>query len=125
MHNAWHGNAAINSLTSKLKSADTSAYEVTYVTTGSSPATIEYAASPPHGFAFDAEVVLLTHRLNLAFRRVPVTLVNEFSSTLSLRRNALPMLLDVMRLWVRNHTGRAAPDPQFIFAESEHERRAA
>ena len=77
------------------------------------------------GFAFDAEVVLLTHRLNLAFRRVPVTLVNEFSSTLSLRRNALPMLLDVMRLWVRNHTGRAAPDPQFIFAESEHERRAA
>ena len=34
------------------------------------------------GFAFDAEVVMLTHRLGLPFRRVPVTLVNEFSSTL-------------------------------------------
>jgi dolichyl-phosphate beta-glucosyltransferase len=77
------------------------------------------------GFAFDAEVVMLTHRLNLPFRRVPVTLVNEFSSTLSLRRNALPMLLDVMNLWVRNHTGRAVPDPEFVFLESEKERRAA
>lgn len=55
VHNALHGDAAINSLTSKLKTSDTSAYEVTYVTTGSSPATIEYAASPPHGFAFDAD----------------------------------------------------------------------
>jgi dolichyl-phosphate beta-glucosyltransferase len=77
------------------------------------------------GFAFDAEVVMLTHRLDLSFRRVPVTLVNEFSSTLSLRRNALPMLLDVMNLWIRNHTGRAVPDPEFIFVENEKERRAA
>ena len=49
------------------------------------------------GFAFDAEVVMLTHRLGLPFRRVPVTLVNEFASTLSLRRNVLPMLSDVVR----------------------------
>ena len=55
VHSALHGNAAINSVTAKLKTSDTSAYEVTYVTTGSSPATIEYAASPPHGFAFDAD----------------------------------------------------------------------
>ena len=41
---------------------------------------------------------MLTERLGLPFRRVPVALVNEFSSTLSLRRNALPMLLDVLRL---------------------------
>jgi dolichyl-phosphate beta-glucosyltransferase len=70
-------------------------------------------------FAFDAEVVLLTHRLNLPFRRVPVTLVNEFSSTLSLRRNALPMLLDVVRLRLRDQVGRGAPAPHFIFAEGE------
>ena len=57
------------------------------------------------GFAFDAEVVMLTHRLGLPFRRVPVTLVNEFASTLSLRRNALPMLLDVVRVRLRERAG--------------------
>jgi len=67
------------------------------------------------GFAFDAEVVLLTHRLGLPFRRVPVTLVNEFASTLSLRRNALPMLLDVLRLRLRERAGHVAPAPQFVF----------
>lgn len=79
------------------------------------------------GFAFDAEVVMLTHRLKLAFRRVPVTLVNEFTSTLSLRRNALPMLLDVMRVWFREKIGRSAPTPQFIFAPAvpDAERRKA
>jgi dolichyl-phosphate beta-glucosyltransferase len=71
------------------------------------------------GFAFDAEVVMLTHRLGLPFRRVPVTLVNEFSSTLSLRRNALPMLLDVVRLSMRDRLGRGVPSPQFVFATEE------
>lgn len=79
------------------------------------------------GFAFDAEVVMLTHRLHLPFRRVPVTLVNEFASTLSLRRNALPMLADVMRLWLRYQMGRGAPAPQWVIAPTEREpaRRAA
>jgi dolichyl-phosphate beta-glucosyltransferase len=71
------------------------------------------------GFAFDAEVVLLTHRLGLPFRRVPVTLVNELSSTISLRRNALPMLWDVLRLRLRDQFGRIAPAPQFIYAAEE------
>jgi hypothetical protein len=71
------------------------------------------------GFAFDAEAVLLTHRLGLPFRRVPVTLINEFASTLSLRRNALPMLSDVVRLWFRDRFGRGAPAPQFLFAPAE------
>jgi dolichyl-phosphate beta-glucosyltransferase len=79
------------------------------------------------GFAFDAELVMLTHRLGLPFRRVPVTLVNEFASTLSLSRNALPMLLDVMRVWLRQRTGKTVPAPHFIYAPSseEPERRAA
>ncbi len=67
------------------------------------------------GFAFDAEVVLLTHRLGLPFRRVPVTLVNEFASTLSLRRNVLPMLADVLRIWLRDRLDRGRPAPQFVF----------
>ena len=67
-----------------------------------------FARATIDGFAFDAEVVMLTHRLGLPFRRVPVTLINEFASTLSLRRNALPMLLDVMRLRLRDRAGRGA-----------------
>ena len=78
-----------------------------------------FARTTIDGFAFDAEVVMLTHRLGLPFRRVPVTLVNEFSSTLSLRRNALPMLLDVFRVCLRDRMGGRAPAPQFIFAAAE------
>lgn len=79
------------------------------------------------GFAFDAEVVMLTHRLGLPFRRVPVSLINEFSSTLSLRRNALPMLLDVVHVWLRDRAGRGAPAGHFVYesADDKHDRRAA
>lgn len=58
------------------------------------------------GFAFDAEVVLLTQRLGLPFRRVPVTLVNDYGSMLSLWRDTLPMLIDVVKLWWRNRGAR-------------------
>jgi dolichyl-phosphate beta-glucosyltransferase len=79
------------------------------------------------GFAFDAEVVLLTHRLGLSFERVPVSLIHEFDSTLSLRRSAIPMLCDVFRLWLRDRLGRGWPAPQFLVSEvdsgSEDERK--
>ncbi len=78
-----------------------------------------FARATIDGFAFDTEVVLLTHRLDLTFRRVPVTLVNEFSSTLSLRRNALPMLMDVIRLRLRNGLSGGAPAPEFILASAD------
>ena len=57
------------------------------------------------GFAFDAEVVFLSRRMRLKFTRVPVTLINEYSSTLSLSRHALPMLLDVLRVRWRGWWG--------------------
>ena len=78
-----------------------------------------FARTTIDGFAFDAEVVMLTHRLDLPFRRVPVALINEFSSTLSLRRNALPMFMDVLRVWLRERAGGELPAPQFIFAAAE------
>ncbi|HVU88963.1 MAG TPA: dolichyl-phosphate beta-glucosyltransferase [Pirellulales bacterium] len=53
------------------------------------------------GFAFDTEVVLLARRLKLAHRCLPVTLVNEMASTVSLARHALPMLLDVVKMRAR------------------------
>ncbi|MEN6406943.1 MAG: glycosyltransferase [Thermoguttaceae bacterium] len=79
-----------------------------------------FARSAIDGFAFDTEVVLLTHRLGLPFRRIPVTLVNEFSSTLSLRRHAIPMLLDVLRLrWRFASYGNAPPVRAVVPLEDE------
>ncbi len=57
------------------------------------------------GFAFDAEVVFLAGRLRLPYRRVPVNLIHDYDSTLSLRRHALPMLWDVIRLRLRDWLG--------------------
>ena len=55
-HNVLHEGAAISALSNKIKSADKSPYEVTYVTTGSNPVTTELAASPPRDFAFGTTV---------------------------------------------------------------------
>lgn len=62
------------------------------------------------GFAFDAEVVFLTHQLGLSYRRIPVTLINEYASTISLTRHALPMLLDVIGVRRRAWRGEYALD---------------
>lgn len=49
-----HGNkATIDSFTASLQSGAPKAFAVTYVTTGSSPATVVYAVKPPTGVAFD------------------------------------------------------------------------
>jgi dolichyl-phosphate beta-glucosyltransferase len=50
------------------------------------------------GFAFDVEVVYLTKQLRFSYCRIPVSLVNEHSSTLSLRRDALTMVRDVLKV---------------------------
>jgi len=77
------------------------------------------------GFAFDAEVVLLTHRLGLSFRRVPVALVYEFSTTLSVWRSALPMLWDVLCLRGRDMLRRGPPPPRHPCVEVEESRKSA
>jgi dolichyl-phosphate beta-glucosyltransferase len=66
------------------------------------------------GFAFDAEVVSLVQRLGFEYRRIPVTLVREYASTLSLRHDTLPMLLDIARLWWRGVISRdRLPEPRW------------
>ncbi len=57
------------------------------------------------GFAFDAEVVFLTHHLGLTYRRIPVDLINEESSSLSIWRHTLPMLREVFQIRVRAFGG--------------------
>jgi dolichyl-phosphate beta-glucosyltransferase len=74
-----------------------------------------FARTTIDGFSFDAEVVMLAHSLGLTLRRVPVTLINDYASTLSLRRNALPMLLDIAKLWLRGRLGRSQPGPHFMY----------
>ncbi len=56
VHSVLHQGAAISALSNKLKSADKNPYEVTYVTTGSTPVTTELASSPPHQLAFSTTV---------------------------------------------------------------------
>jgi dolichyl-phosphate beta-glucosyltransferase len=51
-----------------------------------------------NSFAFDIEIVVLIRTLRIRFQRIPVTLINERASTLSLFRHALPMLVDMFRV---------------------------
>jgi dolichyl-phosphate beta-glucosyltransferase len=50
------------------------------------------------GLAFDVEVLYLAERLGLICARVPVLQLNEYASTISLRRQALPMLMELLRI---------------------------
>jgi glycosyltransferase involved in cell wall biosynthesis len=78
------------------------------------------------GFAFDAEVVYLAEQMGVPIRRIPVRLVNEHSSTLSIRRHALPMLADVMRIRVRRYPDLAAATQRLQSARQvPAQRRAA
>ena len=61
-------------------------------------ATQVFSRTTINGFAFDAEVVFLARRLRLSQSCVPVRLINEDGSTLSLTRHAIPMLLDVLKI---------------------------
>lgn len=78
------------------------------------------------GFAFDAEVVLLCHRLHVPFRRIAVRLINEYSSTLSVSRHGWGMFCDLLRLAVRDHiSGRTAPPVRMLPAPLHETRKAA
>lgn len=68
-----------------------------------------FSRAQVNGFAFDTEVVMLAERLDLARCCLPVTLVNEESSTVSLWRHSLPMLRDVALAWFRLGRRRIAP----------------
>ncbi|MEI6239432.1 MAG: glycosyltransferase [Planctomycetia bacterium] len=66
------------------------------------------------GFAFDAEAILVARRLGYAAARVPVRLVNEAGSTVSLRRHAPAMLRDIVAARLRHgmHAGPPTAVPQ-------------
>ena len=51
-HTVEGNRATIDAFTTKMKSGEPPKFEVTYVTTGSSPVKIIYAAEPPKGLAF-------------------------------------------------------------------------
>ncbi len=70
------------------------------------------------GFAFDAEVVYLARQLGIPCQRIPVTLIIEYGSSISPRRHALPMFLDVVK--VRLHVY-----PEFVRANHQLEPAAS
>ena len=52
VHNIEGNKATIDAFTGKVNTGQSSAFEATYVTTGTNPATIVYAVRPPKGLAF-------------------------------------------------------------------------
>ncbi len=80
-----------------------------------------------NGFAFDAEVVLLVERLGLRFHRLPVNLVREYASSLSVWRDTLPMLRELLAIWWRNRRPRdlAEAEPAAVQITSTAERKQA
>lgn len=61
------------------------------------------------GFAFDVEVIALVERLGLRWSEIPVQLVNEQETTVSLRRHGPAMLRDLLRMAMQDR--RSAPVP--------------
>jgi hypothetical protein len=53
-HDVRGNKATIDAFNSKLQSGAPSAFEATYMTTGSSPATVVYAVQPPNDLAFQS-----------------------------------------------------------------------
>ena len=51
-HDLDGNKATIDAFTGKMQSVEASPFEATYVTTGSSPATVVYAVQPPNGLSF-------------------------------------------------------------------------
>ena len=51
-HNIESNKATMDAFTSKMQSGEATPFEATYVTTGSSPATVVYAVQPPKNLAF-------------------------------------------------------------------------
>jgi len=65
-----------------------------------------FSRSRVDSFAFDAEAIFLAQKLGFRCVRIPVTLVNEMASSLSLRRHALPMIVDLIRIRLEHALGR-------------------
>ena len=57
------------------------------------------------GFAFDVEVLYLSYKNDFDIKRIPVTLIADDHSTVSVTRTAIPMLLSVLSIPFRWYTG--------------------
>jgi dolichyl-phosphate beta-glucosyltransferase len=76
-----------------------------------------FSNAKTNGVAFDAEVVYLAHLYELAIETIPVILVNDYAATISLSRNAIPMLMDVLRVRWRAFLGAYAATTQAAISQ--------
>jgi dolichyl-phosphate beta-glucosyltransferase len=77
------------------------------------------------GFAFDVEVIYLANRLGLRWSEIPVVLVNEGESTVSLRRHGPAMLRDLAKLAWRDWRGTAFSAKEVAVCATTDESAAA
>jgi dolichyl-phosphate beta-glucosyltransferase len=68
-----------------------------------------FGESRVDNFAFDVEVLYLAFKADLDVKRIPVQLTMDDYSSVSLWRHPLPMLLALLRLPIRYHTGGYRP----------------
>ncbi len=64
-----------------------------------------FSSSVIDGFAFDVEILYLAFKLNMDVKRVPVRQVRDEPSTISLSRQSIRMLIDVLRIPLRYYRG--------------------
>jgi dolichyl-phosphate beta-glucosyltransferase len=64
-----------------------------------------FSMSVINGFAFDVEILYLAFKLTLDIKRVPVRQVRDEPSTISLSRQSVKMLVDVLRVPARYYRG--------------------
>ncbi len=65
-----------------------------------------FSESRTNRFAFDVEILYLAYKNNLDVKRIPVHLVSEDASSVSILQDGTRMLFDVFLLPLRYHTGR-------------------
>lgn len=71
-----------------------------------------FGASIVNGFAFDVEILYLAFKCNYDIKRLPVKLVRNDHSSVSVIRHGLPMLWNVFMLPARYYTGRYPLEPK-------------
>ena len=64
-----------------------------------------FSRSTIDGFAFDVELLFIASQLGFTCERIPVVQLNEYASTISLRRHAWPMLQEVLGICQRHRQG--------------------
>lgn len=68
-------------------------------------------------FSFDVEIYYIILKYRIAFTSIPVKMLKQETSTVSLFRHALPMVLQIMRIPCQWHQGKYASDTMRVLMQ--------